>query len=113
MIVAASPVCPIYRADAVATVINRRPVSVGVIVAIQPAIGAGQVSIDVWDLTTAHAIQKDKEALAAEYERDGDQADRNGCVGEAAMFRRFASDLLTQAADLAEVLAGVQHKAAA
>lgn len=113
MIVAAAPPRPVYRADTVATAINRRPVSVDVIVAIQPAIDPEKVSIDVWDLTTAHAIQKDKEALAAEYERDGDQADRDGRVGEAAMFRRFASDLLTQARDLCEVLASLQHKAAA
>ena len=74
-------------------------------IAAQPTVDRDKISISVWSLEDAHAIRLDKERIAAEYERDGDIADRDGRI-DGPIFRRFASDLLTQAADLFEVLAG-------
>lgn len=88
---------PTYSLD----VVNGQPV----VISAQPMLDRTMISISVWSLEDARAIQADKERIAAEYERDGDIADRDGRI-DGPIFRRLASDLLTQAADLFDVLSG-------
>jgi hypothetical protein len=81
----------------------------GLPVVVQVDVQDGNVSTDVWSLGVARAILSDKQHLAAEYERDGDLADRDGRVSDAAIFRASASTLLTQAHDLFVVLGGAEN----
>jgi hypothetical protein len=90
---------PTYALDTV----NGQPV----VIAAQPMVDRTSISIDVWSLDDAIAIQADKERIAAEYERDGAIADRDGRI-DGPIFRAMASSLLTQAADLFELLNGAQ-----
>lgn len=104
---------PQYHLDVVATTVHRFAVSVPVVVAVQPSVDPARMSVDVWDLRTARAIQADKERIAADYERDADECDQLGKPADAALFRQFASDLLTQAADLLAVLQSAEQREAA
>lgn len=104
---------PQYHLDVVATKVHRFAVSVPVVVAVQPSADPARMSVDVWDLPTARVIQADKERIAADYERDADECDRLGKPADAALFRKFAADLLTQARDLLVVLQGAEERRAA
>lgn len=84
-----------------------------VVIKVEPHADPEAVQTAVWDLACARAVQVDKEALAAEYERSADEADRDGRAPDAKIFRDFASEMLTQARDLLLVLQGAEHKAAA
>lgn len=75
-----------------------------VILAVQPAPGDNQLSVDVWDLPVAEKILADKCRLAAEYERDAVTAENDGRVTDQKIHRDMAELLLTQARDLAQAV---------
>lgn len=84
-----------------------------VIVKVEPHADPSKFQTAVWDLPTARAIQGDMERRAAEYERDADQAEREGRVEIANTTRAFASYTLTAAADLLAVLQSAEERKAA
>lgn len=84
-----------------------------VVIKVEPHADPMQVQTVVWSLDTARAIQADKERLAATYEREADEADREGRTDAAAIQRAMASDLLTEAHDLFVVLQGAEQRVAA
>lgn len=73
---------------------------------VQVEVRDDHVSIALWSLDCAREILSDKQRLAAEYEGDGDLADRDGRVSDGAIYRANASELLTQAHDLFAALNG-------
>lgn len=77
-------------------------------VIVQVVVDGDHVSTDCWSLDCAREILSDKQRLAAEYEGNGDIADREGRVTDAAICRAGASELLTQAHDLFVALNGAQ-----
>lgn len=78
----------------------------GLPVVVQVDVRDGNVSATLWSLDVARELYSDKQRLAAEYERDGDLADREGRA-DGPLYREHASTLLTQAHDLFVVLDGV------
>jgi hypothetical protein len=77
----------------------------GLPVVVQVDVHDGQISTTLWSLDCARVSLSDKQRLAAEYERDGDLADREG-RSDGPIYRAHASTLLTQAHDLFNALNG-------
>jgi hypothetical protein len=96
---------PIFRLD----VVGLMPI----VIKIEPHADPSQVQVVTWTVDTAWGAVRDAERQAAEFEREADEAERDGRTWAVDASRAFAIERLTFATDLLVVLQGADHQRAA